>query len=322
MQSNIYIELLVKAATYKSPEEIPAQVGILPAVFIKYGDAVKKLMEKYPELYFGVNKDFDPAIHTPLSYHVGQFTDDWGCVWSNTEEGMESIVTNHPLPTRESIHTMKVPEGDTGLPHGFMYLRLLDLRGFEEMMIDFAEEPPELQILIDKVMHYNLTQVERALENNTGQIMVFGDDQGMQNGLAIGAEKWRKYLKPCFTTLYKPCLEAGKLIYMHTDGCIWEIIGDLAECGVTIVNPQFRANGLDNLVRVCKGRYAIHLDLDRQLFPFASHGELRDHVMECVEALYLPEGGLGLNLEISPDVPLDSMDVLFDALNKARKFKK
>jgi len=32
------------------------------------------------------------------------------------------------------------------MPHGFMYLRLSDLRGFEEMMVDFGEEPPELQM--------------------------------------------------------------------------------------------------------------------------------------------------------------------------------
>ena len=321
MTESEYNELLFKAATYDSPEEIPVGVGILPAVFIKYGDAIKKLMGKYPGLRFGVSKDFDPAVHTPASYHEGQFTDAWGCVWSNMQEGMEAIVTGHPLPTRESVHTMKLPQGDAGLPHGFMYLRLLDLRGFEEMMIDFAEEPPELQMLIDKVLNYNLTQMEKAVSSNTGRMIFVGDDQGMQNGLAIGAQKWRKYMKPCFCALYKICTDAGKLVYMHTDGCIWEIIPDLAQCGVTMINPQFRANGLDNLVRVCKGKYPINLDLDRQLFPFASRGELRDHVMECVEALYLPEGGLGLNLEIGPDVPLDSVDVLFDAVDKARKFK-
>ena len=321
MHDDYYYDLLIKAAAYGSPEEIPANVGILPAVFTKHGDAVRRLMEKYSGLHFGVNKDYDPTIHTPPSYHEGQFTDLWGCVWSNVKDGMESIVTAHPLPTRESVHTMKLPEGDAGLPHGFMYLRLLDLRGFDEMMIDFAEEPPELQMLIDKVLNYNLTQVEKAVKNSTTKLMFFGDDLGMQTGLAIGAEKWRKYMQPCFSALYKPCVDAGKLVYMHTDGCIWEIIPDLAECGVAMVNPQFRANRIENLVRVCKGKYPMNLDLDRQLFPFASHSELHDHVMESVEALYLPEGGLGLNLEIGPDVPLDSMDVLFGALDTARKYK-
>jgi hypothetical protein len=278
-------------------------------------------MEKYPELHFSTSKDYDPAIQTPASYHEGQFTDEWGCVWANLSEGMESIVTGNPLTTRESVHTMKLPEGDTGTPHGFMYLRLLDLRGFEEMMIDFAEEPPELQMLIDKVLAYNLAQVAKKVKSEPGRLIYFGDDLGMQTGLAIGAEKWRKYMKPCFAALYKICTDAGKLVYMHTDGCIWEIMPDLVECGVTIINPQFRANGLDKLVRVCKGKIPINLDLDRQLFPFASNNELRDHVMKSVEALYLPEGGLGVDLEIGPDVSLERMDVLFAALNEARKYK-
>jgi hypothetical protein len=316
-----YGELLIKAATFGSPEEIPVSVGLLPAALIKYGDEIKRLMKKYPELRFSADQNYDPAIHLPASYHEGQFTDGWGCVWSNLQEGMESIVTGHHLPTRESVHTMKVPEGDAGTPHGYMYLRLLDLRGFEEMMMDFAEEPPELQMLIDKVLAYNLTQVEKKIKSEPNRMIHFGDDLGIQTGLAIGAEKWRKYMKPCFTALYKLCVDAGKLVYMHTDGCIWEIMPDLAECGVTIINPQFRANGLDNLVRVCKGKIPINLDLDRQLFPFASLNELHDHVMKSVEALYLPEGGLGLNLEIGPDVSLDSMDVLFAATDEARKFK-
>ncbi len=56
--------------------------------------------------------------------------------------GMEAIVTGHPVPTREDVHRLEIPTEDAGLPHGFMYLRLQDLRGFEELMIDFAEEPP------------------------------------------------------------------------------------------------------------------------------------------------------------------------------------
>jgi len=198
-----------------------------------------------------------------------------------------------------------------------MYLRLLDLRGFEEAMIDFAEECDELQILVDKVLEYNCRQIEVALPGS-GEIMYFGDDLGMQHGLAIGSEKWRKYLKPCYKKLFSMVRGAGKYVYMHTDGMIYEIMPDLAECGVNMINPQYRANGLDKLVRVCKGRIPINLDLDRQLFPFATPSQLDDHVRECVEALYLPSGGLGLHFEFNFEVPLQNADAL---LNAARKYK-
>ncbi len=108
---------------------------------------------------------------------------------------------------------------------------------------------------------------------------------------------------------------------MHTDGMIYEIMPDLQECGVDMINPQFRANGLDNLVRVCKGKIPINLDLDRQLFPFATPSQLDDHVREAVEAMYLPEGGLGLNIEIGKDVPLENVAALLEAVRKYRTYR-
>ncbi|MCL1859618.1 MAG: uroporphyrinogen decarboxylase family protein [Oscillospiraceae bacterium] len=314
-------ELLIKAATYQYPEQIPVSFGFLPAVFIKYGDEIKKILSKYEDLLGNWWQNYDPYANLSESYRKGGYTDIWDCVWSNEVDGMAAIVTGHPVKTREDVHTMKVPEGDHWLPHGFMYLILLDLRGFEEAMVDFFEEPPELQMLIDKVLNYNLKQTKYMLENNKEKMVYFGDDLGMQKGLAIGAEKWRKYMKPCFSAIYKLCKDDGRLVYMHTDGDIHEIMPDLQECGVDIINPQIRANGLDNLEKICKGKIPINLDLDRQLFPFGTPSDMRKHVEECVKRLYLPEGGLGLNIEIGPDDPLENIEALCDAVGEIRFYK-
>lgn len=314
-------ELLIKVATWDHPEQLPVLVGVLPSIFIKYGDKMKKLMLDYPDFFGESWQNYNPYENMPKSYHKGKFTDPWGCVWSNEEDGMESIVTEHPVPEREMIHTMKLPDGDFGLPHGFMYLRLLDLRGFEEGMMDFAEEPEELQILIDKVLGYNMRQMELLLKNHKAKMIFFGDDLGMQKGLAMGPVKWRKYMKPCYAKLYKLCKDDGRLIYMHTDGCIWEIMPDLVDAGVDIINPQYRANGLDNLVRVCKGKIPICLDLDRQLFPFGTPADMVNHVKECITSLYLPEGGLAINCELGHDVSLDNMKALLDTLYEYRFYK-
>ena len=314
-------ELLIKAATYQYPESIPVSFGFLPAVFIKYGDEIKKMIARYEDMLGNWWQNYDPYASMPKSYRKGQFIDPWGCVWSNEFDGQESIVTGHPVKTREDVHTMKIPEGDRWLPHGFMYLILADLRGFEEVMVDFFEEPPELQMLIDKVLNYNLKQTKYMLENNKEKMIYYGDDLGMQKGLAMGPEKWRKYMKPCFSAIYKLCKDDGRLVYMHTDGCIYEIMPDLQECGVDIINPQYRANGLDNLERVCKGKIPINLDLDRQLFPFGTPNDMRKHVEECVKRMYLPEGGLGLSIEIGPDDPLENIEALCEAVNEYRFYK-
>ncbi len=108
---------------------------------------------------------------------------------------------------------------------------------------------------------------------------------------------------------------------MHTDGHIIDIIPDLIECGVNIINPQIRANGLDNLVEVCKGKVCVALDLDRQLFPFCKPEDLDGHIREAVEKLGSPEGGLSLSAECGPDVPLENIEAICVALEKYRAYE-
>ncbi len=216
----------IKAMNYDHPEFIPVSIGILPAAWMKYREALDEIARRHPVL-FGEQKDggrdYD-AVWTP-TYHAGTHIDLWGCGWSNLTEGMESIVTHHPVPRREDIRTLQAPDHCLGyLPHGFMFLRLTDLRGFEEAMVDFAEEPEELQMLIDIVLEHNMQELELMLEKQTGPLVGFGDDLGMQTSLPIGPEKWRKYLKPCYMKMYQRVHQAGYYVYMHTDGHIHEII--------------------------------------------------------------------------------------------------
>jgi hypothetical protein len=315
----------VKAMRFEGPECLPASVYFLPAAWKKHRGALDEIVARYPALFDegsrSRNRDYDAVGGT---YVQGEHVDAWGCVWVNIQEGMEAIVKGHPVPTRQAVHNLQMPRVDAGFPHGFMYLRLGDLRGFEELMLDFAEEPPELQMLIDVVLAYNLRQAELLLRmlGGPGQMVYFGDDLGNQTALPVSPRQWRKYLKPCFAQIYRPFREAGRPIYMHTDGHIVEIIPDLIEVGVKVLNPQSRANGLDNLARVCKGKVCVDLDLDRQLFPFATPAEIDAHVREAVEKLALPVGGLWLKAEIGFDVPLENIEALCAALERYRHFTK
>ena len=317
---------LIEAFRMESPSEIPVQFSILPAAWIKYGAELQRLIDQYPQFFGGRQQDLKHIVdHLRPSYHKGVWVDEWGCRWENEIDGNEAIVTGHPIRTEEDVFSLKIPANRDGrLPHGFMYLRLLDLAGFENAMIWFAEEDETIRTLIDKVLEYNLYQVAAILPRMP-KLQSFGDDLGTQKGLAIGPERWRKYLKPCFCKLYGivKSYKPDQLIYMHTDGCIWEIMPDLVECGVDIINPQFRANGIDNLVRVCRKEQiiTINLDLDRQLFPWATRSQIFDHVGLCVESLYMKEGGLGLNIELNYDVSLENMAAILDAVEKYRHYK-
>jgi hypothetical protein len=315
---------IFKAMLFQHPDEIPVGIGILPIAWMKHREKMDVILLRHPSLFpdHQVGKqDYDSVSG---KYVAGEHIDAWGCVWSSIITGHDSIVTGHPVPNREDIHKLKPPTTDDGFPHGFMFLRLTDLRGFEEAMYDFAEEPPELQMMLDVVLEHNMRQgkllLDRLNQQDEPQIVWFGDDLGTQHALPISPEKWRKYLKPCFKAIYEPFKKAGHYVHMHTDGHINEIIMDLKDCGVDCVNPQSRACGIDELAKICKGKICVNIDLDRQMFPFATPEQIDEHVKHAVTALGSKEGGLWINFEIDDEIPLENVEAVLSSIEKYRLF--
>lgn len=305
-----------RAVEFRHPERVPVRVSLMPATWKKYRRSLEALVLRHPVIFPGFkpgSHEYD-AIPNP-QYKAGTWTDPWGCVWENVEEGLDGIVVSSPLTRREDVATFQPPVPGAGMPHGFMFMRLYYLRGFENLMLDFAEEVPELRILIDKVFEYNMGEL-RGLLRNTPRMVYFGDDLGMQDRFPISPVLFRKYLIPCYRALFQACRAAGSKVYLHSDGRIVDVIPDLIECGMNIVNPQIRANTLPDLVRTCKGKVCVNLDLDRQLFPFATPVEIDAHVRTAVRALNSPEGGLMLIAECEPDVPLENIEAICCALEK------
>ena len=318
----------LKFATFNYPETVPVGVSFFHLTWKRHGKDLDDLVLSHPNIFpnhvkGGYEKD---VTYTGL-YEKGKHTDHWGCLWDNIVEGHDSICVRGSLPDLSLVDELPDPVSDVGLEHGWMFLRLTYIRGYENAMVDFYEERPEFYRLIEKVVAYNLRQVNIRLDRmgEGERVITYADDMGMQNCLPVGATRWRKILKPCYARLCKPSKDRGKLIYLHSDGCIYEVIPDLRECGIDIINPQIRANGLANLVCAARGegfnKIAVSLDLDRQLFPLATPSEIEDHIMECVEALYLPEGGLALSAEIAEDVPIENIEAILNGLEKARVYK-
>ena len=336
----------LRAAQFQRPKWIPCSVGLLPATWKKYRQELEDLALEHPRIFRGYkrgSRDFDNL--GDITYAAKEYTDAWGCRWENLAPGMVGQVAEHPLADWEAFETYQPPDlmqmTDLGQPrdwdaiarglqrtaehgglrwggglhHGFMWMRLYYLRGFEDLMIDIATADPRLDRLIDVVLEQNMRVIERYLELGA-ELMSFGDDLGNQDALPISPRHWRQYLGPCYRRMYGACREAGAHVYMHSDGHLIPIIGDLIEAGVTIINPQIRANGLENLVRECKGRVCVNLDLDRQLFPFTTPAGIDAHIREAIEALGSDEGGLMLGAECAPDVPLDNIRAICEAFER------
>ena len=345
----------LKTIYFDNPEWTPATAYFLPATWMKHRQALEDLILEHPRVFPGYKKgsvpdyDFKGAMGSPL-YEPGLHKDCWGSVWKNIARGLDSQVEVEPLTDWGTFEEWKKhlpdpmkdaefgPRGDwetirksmaenkakgglatyCPLMHGFFFMRLYYLRGFENLMMDMALDDERLHELIGILDEYNTTVVKKTLDMGAEEV-ILAEDLGMQKMLPISPAMWRKFVKPSYEATAGQCRDRGAVVYLHSDGHILEIIPDLIEVGVRTLNPQFRANGLEGLQEVARGKVALNQDLDRQLMPFATPSELEDHVGEVFEGLYMKKGGLALVAECGPDVPLANVEAICKTFEKLCK---
>jgi hypothetical protein len=307
-------------------------------------------MIKHPSI-FG---DYQMGRHSFDDFGVqrkgNSYTDEWGCVRYHLTDGLAGQVVGHPLEDWSSFDCYEppsllevggppqsgVPPSETwdevrnrvkeqkkqgnptygAVPHDSLFLRVLDLRGFKNFLIDTITQPQKLRTLIDMVVEQNMELIEGWLKIGV-DVMYFGDDLGTQNGLMINPKEFRKLFIPAYAKMFKLCRENGVHVYLHSDGRIIEVVKDLIEAGVTILNMQDTINEIDNIAKACKGKVCVDLDIDRQyLLPFGTPRDIESHVKEVIVKLGSKRGGLMLTAGLYPDVPLANIDALCRTMEK------
>lgn len=334
----------LRAIEFRGPEWIPCGVNFAPITWKTYGKRLEDVVLAHPRLFPGHQAGSACFFEEmPVVYREGEtFRDNWGCVWRNIQEGLEGMVVEHPLEDWDALETYRPPDvltkterGDrdweaerkgieaarsaghlTGGGGERLFDRLYFLRGFDNLMMDFATEDPHLPKLIDMLTEYELSLVGKWLEIGV-DFVGFHTDIGTQNALMVSPEQFRQYVKPMFRTLFETCRRAGSHVALSSDGHLLEIVDDLLECGVSMHDPQLRANTLKGIVRHYKGRMCVTVDLDRQSFPFDSPSKLRDQIARVVDAMYDPRGGLMLGAGIwGADVPLANIEAICAAVEE------
>lgn len=115
-----------------------------------------------------------------------------------------------------------------------LFERTWTLRGFENVLTDCILEQDFYDELVEKVAEHQMAMVERILKLPVDGIM-FSDDWGYQKGVLIGANRWRKFLKPRLARMYQQVHDAGKTVLSHCCGSIAEIMPDLIEIGLDVI---------------------------------------------------------------------------------------
>jgi uroporphyrinogen decarboxylase len=194
------------------------------------------------------------------------------------------------------------------------------LRGFEQMMLDMVMDEKFAACLLDKITEFSVSNA-RYFAGAGADIILTGDDFGMQERMIISPDMWREWFKPRFARLIAgaKAVNPDVLIFYHSDGMIEPIIPDLIEIGVDILNPV-QPECMDPVS--LKEQYGDCLAFwgtigTQTTMPFGTPENVREIVKERIETVGR-DGGLLLapTHKLEPDVPWENVLAFFDAVEK------
>ncbi len=161
-----------------------------------------------------------------------------------------------------------------------------------------AGEPERAHDFLDRITAMYLRNLEKFLGavGDSLDVILFGDDLGMQTGPQVSPAMYREFFKPRHQRLWTRAKALAPVkVMLHCCGGVRELMPDLIEAGLDAINP----------VQIsCRGMEAAGLKRDfgrdltfwgggcdtRDILPLATPDEVRRHVLEQLRILS-PGGG-------------------------------
>jgi len=196
----------------------------------------------------------------------------------------------------------------------------------DKFMMLLAAEPQRAHRFLDKLVEIHLTNLERFLRavGEYIDIILFGDDLGMQTGPLISPQMYREFFKPRHKLLWNRAKELADVkVMLHCCGGVRELMRDLIEAGLDAINPvQIICTGMD--ATELKAEFGKDITFwgggcdTRDLLPNDTPDQIVKHVKEQVKILG-PGGGFVFQQvhNILANVPPENIVAMFDAVNDA-----
>jgi uroporphyrinogen decarboxylase len=165
-----------------------------------------------------------------------------------------------------------------------LFERAWTLRGMQNLMMDFIENPAFVHELLGAIADWNIAHVSEALKYEVDAVH-FGDDWGQQRGLLMGPTCWREFIKPQLVRMYATVRDAGKFVSIHSCGDVDELFDELIEIGLNCFNPfQPEVMDVEALMAEYRGRLAFHGGLSTQrTLPYGTAEEVRAETRRLLE---------------------------------------
>ena len=201
------------------------------------------------------------------------------------------------------------------------------LRRMDNFLMDIMTDEEAVESLLDQLMIRHMATLEKvcAAVGDVVDILRFGDDLGMNSGLFMPPEKYRKLFKPRHMRLNEYVhRHSGMKTLLHSCGSLYPILPDLIEAGYDILNTeQTSARQMDP--EVLKREFGRDITFwgggcnTRSVLNHGTPEEVYRHCRERIE-IFSKDGGFVFNQEhnILPDVPPENILAMYRAVADAR----
>ena len=337
-------ERVFRALEFRSPDRAPRDLWALPWVQQYARAKYDAVVARFPGDFGGAASGPDPGGGLgPADRRQGEqgrkgnWTDDWGCTFQVAEDGVIGEVKQPPLADLAALASYQPPweiiqranwyavnracAHNLAGPEKFMicgtslrpFERMQFLRGSENLYVDLGYETPELMRLREMVHEFFLKELACWVKTDVDALS-FMDDWGAQSALLIAPAQWRRLFKPLYRDYCRMIRAAGKKVFFHSDGHIFDIYEDLIELGVDAVNSQLFCMDIEEIGRRFTGRITFWGEISRQdTLPFGTPDDCRAAVARVRRALDDGRGGLIAQCEWGKNNPRANIEAVFEA---------
>ena len=330
-------ERVLATLEFRNPDRIPTDVWVLPAAMNENGAKLKAILEEREADIISLQGPLDIGTDQ-RHYELGEFVDVWGCGWKNLQTGIVGEVKTPVFSEYDNIDSYQPPvklflkkwENEKEkleqvvcdyrnkgkfIIGGWISLfeRMQYLRGTEYLYCDIALDDGDMYKVISYVMDYERVYLKNWLQLDIDAV-AFGDDWGSQISTLISPDRWRELFKPLYKELIDMIKAAGKKVFFHSDGYIFDLYPDFIEMGVDAINSQLWCMGVEKVAEKFGGKITFWGEISRQTtLPNGTPEDIQKCADIMKKYLWVHGGGLIGQSEINRDVPLENVKALVNA---------
>lgn len=273
----------------------------------------------------------DGALYFEQTYYPFAEKDDLDAIEEAFEECMWTAISAPPGPVDDDTLQAGARALRASTDRAIIGLfggNLLEIGQFlyrnDNFYMMLAAEPEHAHAFLDRLVGIHLASLEKYLDNvgDYIDIILFGDDLGMQTGPQISPAMYREFFKPRHArTLPRAQELADVKVMLHCCGGVRELLPDLIDAGLDAINPvQISCAGMD--AAGLKADFGADITLwgggcdTHDVLPNRTPEEVAAHVQQQKEIMS-PDGGFVFQQvhNILANVPPENIVAMFDAVH-------